>query len=411
MPGRSDILMRRLSIITLLLVPAFCAATTLDSYVSAVYEGDSLGFSAGRHRIELDALVTGRSWDASLDGSFTGSDSSAVIPRYLLRSIDTDLDFSYRPGAFVINPDFRYSFHPGDSTQIIFPASAGTGVRNGFMRPGLLLGADIPGDITLSGVVHYWDRDVEDENGEAVSWTELRYGGGLAWRSPWGFDLSASGVFHDTKIEDLDYDTDWSRLDFAVSTEPRNIPTLTHVTAEVRYSVLDGDDYLGSPIASRLTGRIRAVKEFNPFLSLNMTVTSAIDFDDGTTRLASNQGAARLVYNWGRRPGLVPSSISIGGQVTGSVIETRRVDLASRINLYGGLSLLVNAGVWEGPTSVAGAAPTRKKILYGGGFEYRILQSLLVWATVSQERSDLAEIEVWERLDMGVEFNPGRLIF
>jgi hypothetical protein len=304
----------------------------------------------------------------------------------------------------------RYELVPGDGDQLIFPAATGVGLRKGFLRPGMAIGVDLPGEISVSGTALYWDRDVESETGESVPWTELRLGGGIRWKSPWGFDVSASGLNHNTKIEDLDYDRDWTRLDFALSTEPRSIPAFTQVTADVRYSVMDGDDYLDNPIASRLTGRIRAVREFNPNLSLNMTLTQAMDFDDDVTRFASTQGAARMVYLFGKS-GQVPSSISVGGQITRSVIETRRLDISSRIHLYGGVSLLLDTDLWEGPTSVAGAGDTRQKVTIGAGLEYRILNNLLIWAVVSQERSEFAEVEVWERLDAGLEFYPGRLVF
>jgi hypothetical protein len=407
--GRSDILMNRRTIIILLALPALCMAVSLDSYFSATYEGDSLGFSSGRHRIDLDAVLSGTSWSLALDESFTSSDSSDIIERYLTCTLESDLDFRYRVGAILINPDFRYCMDPGDGAELTFPASAGIGVRKGYMRPGIVLGADLPGDIRISGKALYWNRDVETEDGIGISWTEIRYGGGLLWESPWGIDLSASGVSHNTSVEEIDYDVDWTRLDFALSTEPRSLPTLTQVMADIRYSVFDGDDYLGNPLASRLTGRIRAVQEFNPSLALNMTLTSALDLDD-VTRIASTQGAARLIYHF-MKSGRVPSSISIGGQITRSVVETRRLDLASRINIYSGLSLLLDVDLWEGPTSVAGADPTRKKVVLGAGLEYRILDNLLVWATIAQERSDFAEVEIWERLDAGLEFYPGRFIF
>ncbi len=398
------------AIIILLALPALCMAVSLDSYFSATYEGDSLGLSSGRHRIDLDAVLSGNSWSLALEESFTRSDSSDIIHRYLTCTLESDLDFRYRIGSVLINPDFRYSMDPGDGAELTFPAAAGIGVRKGYMRPGFALGVDLPGDVLLSGKALYWKRDVETEDGAGISWTELRFGGGLVWESPWGFDVSASGVSHNTTVDEIDYDADWSRLDVAVSTEPRTLPTFTQVMADVRYSAFDGEDYLGNQIMSRLTGRVRAVQEFNPSLALNMTLTLALDLNDEITRVASTQGAVRLVHHF-LKSGQVPSSISLGGQITSSVVETRRLDLSSRINIYSGLSLLLDIDLWEGPTSVVGAGPTRKKVVLGTGLEYRILDNLLIWATVAQERSDFSEVEVWERLDAGLEFYPGRVHF
>jgi hypothetical protein len=402
--------MKTYSFIVLAILPAAAMAVSMDSYFSTSYEGDSLTFSIGRHKLDLDLYISQGPWSLEVEESFISSDSGGIVQRYLNSMLESDLDFRYTTGPALINPDFRYVMHMVDGSEQILPASAGVAVRKGYMRPGIALGVDLPGNLSLNGRFLYWDRDIDAENGDPIAWTESRYGGGLIWETPWGFDASVNGVAHNTTADDIDYESDWSRLDFALSTLPKQLPTRTQVMAEIRYSVLDGDDYLDNPIASRMTGRIRAVQQFSPVFSLNMTVTSTFDFDDGETRTAATQGAARLVYQF-RKSGDVPSSLSVGGQYTTSSIETSRLDIGSRINVWRGLSLLLNTDFWEGPTSVPGAGATRKKVVLGAGLEYRIIDNLLVWAKVEQERSDFSEVEVWERLSTGLEFYPGRLFF
>ncbi len=402
--------MRYILLAVLLAVTGFSLAGTLDSYLSFSYEGDSLGFGSGRRRANLGFRYDGGAWNLEVDESFISSDSGGIVPRYLRCTSETDIDLRVVTSIFLFNPDFRYCFDPDEGAEQILPVTAGVALRKGYMRPGMALGIDLPGNLYLDAHGHYWNRDIESDEGAEIAWTEIRYGGGLTWETPWGFNLSTSGLKHSTSAGDIAYEPEWTRVDVAVSTAPRQFPTMTSVVAEMKYSIFDGEDFLNNPLADRVTARIRAVQNISPELALNMTVTTVFDLEEGLTRTAANKGAVRLIYHF-LKSGDVPSSLSLGGQYTTSSIETSRLDLAFRINVWKGLSVLLNTDLWEGPTSVPGASASRQKVTLGAGLEYRLTNSFLVWATVEQERTDFSEIEVWERIRTGLEFYPGRFSF
>lgn len=169
--------------------------------------------------------------------------------------------------------------------------------------------------------------------------------------------------------------------------------------------VIDGSDFNDHDIADRLTSRIRMVQMVIPSVSVNATFESVLDFDDGITRSACTSAESRVIYRFMKNRE-IPSAVVISGKLSRSSIRTERAGIFSRINLFKGLSLLIDAEARVTPTSVAGAGPDRKRYIFGPGLEYQLGTAARVWGIVEQERTNLAKNENWWRLRAGLEFYP-----
>ncbi|MCD4777271.1 MAG: hypothetical protein K8S15_14645 [Candidatus Aegiribacteria sp.] len=219
-----------------------------------------------------------------------------------------------------------------------------------------------------------------------------------------------SGLYHQTNSDLIDYESTWGRLDIALYTVPQSLPSNMFISGDVTYSFYDGSDFNNHDIADRLTSRVRLVQMVIPSVSVNTTFESVIDFDDGITRAACTSFESRIVYRFLRNRE-IPSAVVISGKLSRSSIRTERAGIFSRINLYRGLSLLIDAEARVTPTSVAGAGHDRKRYIFGPGLEYQFGTAARIWGIVEQERTNLAKNENWWRLRAGLEFYPGSFNF
>ena len=182
------------------------------------------------------------------------------------------------------------------------------------------------------------------------------------------------------------------------------------VSGDVTYSTYDGSDFNDHDIADRLTSRVRLVQMVFPSISVNAIFESALDFDEGITRSACTSLESRIVYRFMRSQDIT-SSVVLFGKLSRSSIRTERAGIFSRVNLYKGLSILLEAQARVTPTSVAGAGPDRKRYVFGPGLEYQFGNIARIWGMVEQERTNLETNQNWWRFRAGLEFYPGTFNF
>ena len=267
------------------------------------------------------------------------------------------MDFSIEAGPIRINPDVCWTVDLGDEKpEIILPLQAGIAYREGFIRPGLGIEADVSESIHLFAKGMYWNRDLVQEDGYDLAWTETRISGGVTWDTPWSTSLTVAGLNHNTSSDYIDYEATWSRIDINLAAQPQSLPLNMFVSGDVTYSTYDGLDFNDHDIADRLTSRVRLVQMVIPSVSVNTTFESVIDFDEGVTRSACTSLESRIVYHFMRSRDIA-SSIVVFGKLSRSSIRTERAGIFSRVNLYKGLSILLEAEARITPTSVAGAGP------------------------------------------------------
>ncbi|MCK4806538.1 MAG: hypothetical protein KAT09_02775 [Candidatus Aegiribacteria sp.] len=401
--------MRTSIFLFVLLLPALTLAVSVDGWMDVQTGGDSLSPQMGR--LDLGGLLKGGSWGLVVHQRFSHEDSTGVVPRILNSYSRTDVDFAIEVGPVSINPDVCWTVDIGDKKpEIVLPLQAGVANRDGFIRPGLGIEADVSEDIHLFARGLYWNRDLRQEDDYDLAWTETRISGGLTWDSPWGPSLTVAGLNHRTSSDFINYEATWSRIDASVAVQPQLLPANMFVSGDVTYSVYDGSDFNDHTIADRLTSRVRLVQMVIPSVSVNTTFESVIDFDEGVTRSACTLAESRIVYRF-MRSNDIASSIVIFGKLSRSSIRTERVGIFSRTNLYRGLSILFDAEARVTPTSVAGAGPDRKRYVFGPGLEYQFGNTARIWGIVEQERTNLATNQNWWRLRAGLEFYPGSFNF
>lgn len=390
----------------LLLLPALGFSASLDGWMDVQTGGDSLSPEPGR--LELGGMLSTGNWTLILEEQYSHEDTSGIVPRILNTYSQTDVDFIMNAGPVTINPDLCWTVDLGDKPELVLPVQAGVAYREGCIRPGLSLAADFAENYHVFVRGLYWNRDLKQEDGYDLAWTETRLNGGISCEAS-GLTLSMSGLYHKTNSDFIDYESTWGRFDIAFSTEPQSLPAHFYVTGDVKYSFYNGTNYIGDDLADRFTTRIRLTRMVIPSLAVNTTFESVIDYD-GEIRPACTSAESRILYRF-MRSGEVPSVITLSGKLSTSSIRTERAALFSRINFYRGLSLLLNAEARCTPTSVAGAGDTRKRIIFGPGLEYQLGTTLRVWGIIEQERTELEEVEVWYRVRTGLEFYPGSLNF
>ncbi len=390
----------------LLLLPALVFAVSLDGWMDVQTGGDSLSPEPGR--IELGGMLGTGNWTLILEEQYSHEDTSGIVPRILNTYSQTDVDFIMNAGPVTINPDLCWTVDLGDKPELVLPVQAGVAYREGCIRPGLSLAADFAENYHVFVRGLYWNRDLKQEDGYDLAWTETRLNGGISCETS-GFTLSMSGLHHETNSDFIDYESTWGRFDISLITEPQSLPAHFYVTGNVKYSFYNGTNYLGDDLADRFTTRIRLTRMVIPSLAVNTTFESVIDYD-GEIRSACTSAESRILYHF-MRSGEVPSVITLSGKLSTSSIRTEHAALFSRINFYRGLSLLLNAEARCTPTSVARAGDTRKRIVFGPGLEYQLGTTLRVWGIIEQERTELEEVEVWIRVRTGLEFYPGSLNF
>ncbi len=391
----------------LLLLPVLAMAVSLDGWVDIQTGGDSLSPRMGRGN--LGGLLKGGNWTLVVHQRFSQEDSTGVVERILNTYSRTDVDFSIEAGPLTINPDVCWTVDLGDKKpEIILPVQAGVAYREGFIRPGLGIEADVSENIHLFARGMYWNRDLTQEDAYDLAWTETRISGGVTWDSPWGPSLTVAGLNHKTSSDFIDYESTWSRIDVNLAAQPQSLPLNMFVSGDVTYSTYDGSDFNDHDIADRLTSRVRLVQMVIPSMSVNAIFESAVDFDEGVTRSACTSLESRIVYRFMRSRDIT-SSVALYGKLSRSSIRTERAGIFSRVNLYKGLSILLEAQARVTPTSVAGAGPDRQRYVFGPGLEYQFGTAARVWGMVEQERTNLVTNQNWWRVRAGLEFYPGSL--
>ncbi len=394
-------------LIFLFLLPALAMAVSVDGWMDIQTGGDSL--SPGMGRLDAGGLLKGGNWSLVVHQRFSHEDSTGIVPRILNTYSRTDVDFSIEAGPVSINPDVCWTVDIGDKKpEIVLPGQAGVAYREGFIRPGLFLEVDITENYRLFARGLYWNRDLKQEDGYDLAWTESHINGGLSCETQ-GLTLTMSGLYHKTSSDFIDYESTWNRFDIALSTKPQSLPANFYVTGDVMYSFYGGTNYLGDDLADRFTSRIRFARMIVPSLAVNTTFESVIDYD-GVIRSACTSLESRLVYRFMRSRDIT-SSVVVFGKLSRSSIRTERAGIFSRVNLFKGLSILLEAEARVTPTSVAGAEPDRKRYVFGPGLEYQFGTTARIWGMVEQERTNLETNQNWWRIRAGLEFYPGTFNF
>jgi len=401
--------MKKSLFLALFLIPALAMGVTLDGWLNTQMGGDSLSPRMGR--IDLGGMIKGDSWNLVVHERLSNSDSSGIVPRILNTYSRTEVDFSLDVGPVRINPDVCWTVDLGDEKpELVLPIQAGIAFREGFIRPGLGIEADVSDNVRLFAQGLYWNRDLKQEDDYDLAWTETQISGGVTWNTPLDLSLTVAGLNHKTNSDFINYESSWSRFDFIVGVEPQSLPVNMFVSGDVTYAAYNGSDYSDQEIADRLTSRIRLVQMVIPSVTVNATFESVVDFDDGVTRAACTSLESRVIYRF-RQDRDVRSSVVLSGKLSRSSIRTESAGIFSRINLFKGLSLLIDARARVTPTSVAGAGPERKRYIFGPGLEYQFGTTARIWSIVEQERTNLETNENWWRLRAGLELYPGSLNF
>jgi len=401
--------MKYAALFVIFLLPAFAAAVSFDGWANTRMEGDSLSPQTGR--LDLGGLLRGGDWTFIIHERLSHGDSTGIVPRILNTYSRTDADLTIKAGPITVNPDVCWTVDLGDKKpEIVLPLQAGVACREGFIRPGLGIDADITDDIHLFSRGLYWKRDLIQEDDTNLGWTETRISGGATWNSPWGVSLTVAGLTHKAESDLINYESVWNRMDVQFGVRPQSLPPNMFVSGAVTYSIYDGSDFFDHDIADRLTSRVRLVQMFFPAVSVNTTFESVIDFDDGITRNACTSLESRVLYRFMKNRD-VPSVVELSGKLSRSSIRTERAGIFSRINIYKGLSLLIDAEARITPTSVAGAGPCRKRYIFGPGLEYQLGTIARIWGIVEQERTNLDRNENWWRMRAGLELYPGAFSF
>ena len=390
----------------LLLLPVLAMGVSLDGWVDIQTGGDSLSPQMGRGN--LGGLLKGGNWSLIVQQRFSREDSTGVVERILNTYSRTDVDFRIEAGPVTINPDVCWTVDLGDNKpEMVLPVQAGVAYREGFIRPGISIEVALPENCHLFARGLYWNRDLRQEDGYDLAWTETRLSAGQYYEIS-GLTISMSGFYHKTNSDYIDYESTLGRLDLALSSTPQSLPANMFISGDVTYSIIIGSDFNDHDIADRLISRVRLGQMVIPSLSVNTTFESVLDFDDGITRSACNSLESRIVYRFMRSRDIV-SSVVFFGKLSRSSIRTERAGIFSRVNLYKGLSILLEAEARVTPTSVAGAGPDRKRYVFGPGLEYQFGTAARIWGMVEQERTNLVTNQNWWRVRAGLEFYPGSL--
>ncbi len=390
----------------LLFVVTVVFAADFESYAQINVASDSINYGEGIARTgNLGFRMDSANWDLVLGVNKICRGEGAVIPRFTRDQLEANLEGRIKFGGFTVNPEIQYTMMI-DSADVVLPLQHGEGYRNAAMRPGLSLSYSLPGVFEINGSGKYWSRDVTALESDAdAEWTEMYYSGDVLWHTPVGGYLAVGGISHQTKLDALDYDQSWTRVDLAAGYTPIDFPTRTIVSTEAEYSLYTGEDYTGLGLPNRFTARLRAVQNVARNVMFNITFSQAADFYEDETRFGPFQSAIRSQYKfsgWGS----VPSSIMVGGQLTESAITTRLGEVEGRISLYSGLSALVTGKLWYGPSSVAGTGGYRTREIVGGGLEFRMNNGLNSFVVYEREASNLTPNDVWGKIRAGVGFYP-----
>lgn len=375
----------------------------IDAYLDYRTGGDSLSPNLGR--ISFGGFLEGDNWQLHINEEYVNTDSTTLHPRFITTYSCTDLDFTFNPtGTVVLNPSLRFTLFPGDdNARVVLPNSAGIATRTKYMRPGLNIETTVLNDFTFQAGGMFWMGNLQDEYENEFKRQRYTFNSGVVWDVHSGTSIGLSYEYHHSSSKKIDWDSDWSRIECSVIYSPENLIRWAYITAGLKYSLYNGEDYLGNDIADRLTAGLRVSRTVFPSFAINGTIDASVDFDGSVTRFTGSYGEVRAIYHF-RRERMVPSNITASAQISSYATQTGRLTLSSKINLYNGLSLLLNSEARETPTSVPGASETRQRVTYGAGMEYKMGTTLSIWGLVEEQRTNLEEVEVWLRARAGLEY-------
>jgi hypothetical protein len=396
--------MKHFAILLLAVTAAF--ALSFEEYAQVNAVADSLNYGSGLRKDVLAGFrLTGSNWNLTLVEDWVTNGEGAVLPRFYRNHSETQLESRIRFGGLTVNPEFQIDMDI-DSATVVLPLSLAEGYRNSTLQPALTLCYSMPDLLEIKGTGRYWIRDIASLNSDIdTEWSEMSMGGNVLWHTPIGGYLAAGGVSCQTKLNSLGYDQSWSRVDISAGYTPANSPIMTILTAEAGYSLYNGEDYTGLNLPNRFTARLRAVQNITRNVTCNFTFSQAADFYENETSLGPFQSAVRTRFKFSGW-GTVPSSITLGGQLTDAAVTTRLGELEGRIGIFRGFSALITGRIWYGPSSVAGTGGYRTREIVGGGLEFRMQNGLNTFVVFEREASNLAPTDVWGRIRGGVGFYP-----
>ncbi|MCD4777270.1 MAG: hypothetical protein K8S15_14640 [Candidatus Aegiribacteria sp.] len=151
--------MKATILLVLFLLPALAMAVSIDGWMNIQTGGDSLSLQKGG--FDLGGLLEGGSWSLVIHERYSHEDSTGIVPRVLNSYSRTDVDFNIEAGPVTINPDVCWTVDLGNNKpEMVLPIQAGVAYREGFVRPGLSLEANLfeVGHLFARGL--YWNRDL-----------------------------------------------------------------------------------------------------------------------------------------------------------------------------------------------------------------------------------------------------------
>jgi hypothetical protein len=396
----------RKSLIAAFLVACAAGALEFDQYASLSIQTDSLGLQPGRRLVVWDGTLSGSAWQVEVVERWLEADSGGLVPRWYLGRNDLQADVRARFGPVSLNPSVRWNTETEEGPAAVLPGSAGLVNDRGFLRPRMVLSAGLPSGFGITAEASILRRDLETPAMVDPDWSCRNFGGRLYYDLPSSiFTVYAGGSSTAQRAEGIGWEGDWSRIDAGFSTSPVTLPSRTQLVSDFRFSSFDGQNYLGNNLGEKLVCSVRAVRWLTPALSVNMTARAGFDHRDERWSNSLAAGIARINVILGR-PSNVPSMITFAGQYAVTAITSYRFEAASRIRLYRGLCATLSGDYRSGPTILAGAGPDRTRIILGSGLEYRFGTTAVLWARVENERTRLAGVENWGRIEAGLEITP-----
>jgi len=400
------------SLLAVLSLASAALAGTLLSSISYGIQTDSMSLSPARRLLELHSRVYAGPVEIRLRDRFLDSDSGGLVPRMYQGRNDLLAEAAVTVGFVQVRPGIRWNVETSRGPDITLPAIAGLARDRGFSEPFVGLTADLPWRFRADGRGWMTWRDLEtDPLGIQPAWKTKTAMGSLSWTCPRRITtFTVGGASSRTTADSIGYSNGWDRADFSVAFGPAVLPARTQLVGGVSVSAWDGENYLYGDLGTRVQCSLRAVRWLTPDLSLDMTGQTAFDHREGVWSTAASAGGARLIWTT-RKTELVPTSLMIGGRLTASAIQTARLESLSRVHVVAGLAALLSADFWTGPSVTPGGFASRRKVVLGGGLEYRFTRDAIVWAKVETERTLLGQTRDWSRISAGAEFVPPLLSF
>ncbi|MBN1434553.1 hypothetical protein JW921_07325 [Candidatus Fermentibacterales bacterium] len=385
-------------------------AGTLEPWLRATAETDSLGLAPGRREIAAGLTASQGAWLLRLRDTYVSSDSGGMVPRGILAENDLEATLRFTAGPFYVRPGVRFRMEPGGTGIYSTLPGAVLGYRRSAASPSLRMGVQLPWSFDIDLYGRYASREYElDDTQEPIYWKEQLALASVSWRSPIGLGIGLAGFHRGSRSEDLDeYESDYNRLDIGVFTGPRTLPAIAQIMASAVYSLNDGLDHSDGELANRLVGHVRMVKAILPAASVSMDLKAFMDHSGDDFQLVGASGLARLGAQF-LRGASVPSSASLSVHFTNNRFLTRRFEASTRVNIWRGICGTFAMDLRDGPTVSPIEPDDRQRVILKPGIEYILDTRLRLWVTFESERGDLSGIEEWSRVSGGLELSPGPL--